>query len=163
MIDTPAIRRLVQAVPRPAGEQIPNGVTDDQLAGFEQRTGIAIPTDLRDWLRVSNGPCIGPGGFYGINTARDYLGIEFILGLRPEWRVKKWIPIAGDGCGNDYVMPTQQEYGAGYPVVFFDSMASTDVPSYIAASGVGHFLLFLLERELGAARMALRRTIRSRG
>ncbi len=150
MIDIPRIRNLVHAAPGPPGEPVPDGVSDDQIAGFELRTGAPMPPELKDWLLISNGPCIGPGGLFGIKPARDDLDIELHFELYPNWLARKWIAIAGDGCGNYYVVATQQEYGPGYPVFFIDCHEDTDVPSYIAASGVGHFLIFLLEREIGA-------------
>jgi hypothetical protein len=61
---------------------------------------------------------------------------------------KKWIPVASDGCGNYYAVPTNGEFGPGFPVVFIDSIASTDSPAYIVASGVLKFVRFYLEDEL---------------
>jgi hypothetical protein len=121
--------------------------SDTDCDGFTTRTGLALPDDLRDWLKLANGPCVGPGGLYGIRPPRPYLDIESVLARESGWKERGWIPIAGDGCGNFYVVPTQGEFGNGYPVFFVD-MSFPDEPCYIVASDIGHFLLFLLEDEL---------------
>src|SRR5581483_128991 len=77
--------------------------------------------------------------------------METYLGMFPSWKVRKWVPVAGDGCGNYYVIPTQGEYGSGYPVLFIDTSSTSDAPSFVVSSDIGHFLVALLEKELGAA------------
>lgn len=149
MIDIPQIRGLLDEVPQPPEELLPEGVSDQECNDFEKRTGIALPHDVRDWLKIANGPCVGPGGLFGIRPARTHLDIESCFTMFPLWKTKKWIPIAGDGCGNYYLVPTQHEYGGGYPVLFVDTGSSSETPSYIVASDIGHFLVFLLEKELG--------------
>ena len=61
---------LLQQVRGPPGEAIPGPVGEDQISRFEDRTGLILPPGLRSWLLVSNGPCVGPGGLKGIDTAR---------------------------------------------------------------------------------------------
>jgi hypothetical protein len=148
-MNTNTIQELLAKVPAPLGESLPEGVTDSSIDSFIHRAGLRVPADLREWLQLTNGPCVGPGGLFGIRTARDYLDMEFHLQLHPSWKHKKWIPIAGDGCGNYYIMPTNQEYGPGFPVLFIDTIKSGELPAYIVASDVEHFLVFLLQRELG--------------
>ena len=100
---------------------------------------------------MSNGPCVGPGGLYGIKTIRKHLDIEVYLEMFPGWQTKKWIPIAGDGCGNHYILATQDDYGAGFPVLFIDCSMDDESPAFIVASDIGHFLAFLLGKELGVS------------
>jgi cell wall assembly regulator SMI1 len=152
MIDINRIRRLLAQAPQPPEERLPGGISDTECDAFEQRTGIRLPEEVRQWLKISNGPCVGPGGLYGIRPQRSHLDIEAILDLYPSWKTRQWIPIAGDGCGNYYVIPTQEEYGSGYPVLFVDTNSTSDVPAYIVASDIGHFLVSLLEKELGEKR-----------
>lgn len=147
MIDAIQIWDLLSKVPMPP-EELPEGINDHECDVFEKRTGIRLPADLRDWLKLCNGPCAGPGGFFGIRPWRSDLDIEAILELYPEWEAKKWIPVAGDGCGNYYVMPTEQEFGPGFPVFFIEAEESRELPQYIAASDLGHFLIAILQREL---------------
>lgn len=149
MVDFEKIRVLLQRVPKPPGELLPEPATDEKLDSFEKRSGIKLPIDLRKWFKVTNGPCVGPGGLYGIENSQSHLDIEYYLALFPSWKSRKWIPVAGDGCGNYYIVPTQEEYGAGYPVVFVDTSVASENPAYIVASDIGHFLELLLEAELG--------------
>jgi cell wall assembly regulator SMI1 len=150
MIGVLKIRKLLARCPDPPEDTLPEGCSDADLTGFEERTKISIPADLRTWLKVSNGPCVGPGGLFGIRPNRAYLCIESRLDIFPSWKTKKWIPVAGDGCGNYYLIPTLNDYGKGFPVVFVDTIASPDSPAYIVSSDIGHFLVSLLEQELGA-------------
>ena len=143
------IRSLLMAVPRPPEDAIPNGVSESDLREFTDRTDIPLPGSIRDWLKMSNGPCVGPGGIFGIRPARKGLDIERFIDIFPTWKTKKWIPVAGDGCGNYYVVPTQQEFGTACPVLFIDTSESSELPAYVVASDIEHFLVFLLEREMG--------------
>ena len=149
MIDAYAIQTMLAKVPKNPDDPLPSGLQDEDLDGFAQRTGIVPPPDLRAWLKICNGPCVGPGGLFGIRKASLHLNIESYLDLFPFWKRAKWIPIAGDGCGNYYVVPTQGEFGRGVPVLFIDTHESSESPAFVVASDVGHFLAFLLEFELG--------------
>jgi hypothetical protein len=143
------IKLLLHKVPRPPEDSIPAGAAEQELDSFVHRTGITLPTSLRQWLRTSNGPCVGPGGLFGIRPERSGQDIERIFDIFPTWKARKWIPIAGDGCGNHYVLPTEDDFGVGFPVVFVDNFVSSDSPAYIVASDLEHFLVELLEKELG--------------
>lgn len=142
------IAELLFQVPRAPEETIPPGVTADEVAQFEERTGIKLPTVLGSWLNMTNGPCVGPGGFYGIHPFRSCLDIEELWTRHPIWKKSRWIPVAGDGCGNHYIMPTQNEFGCGYPVVFVDVGVSVNLLSYIVASNLEHFIAGILRKEL---------------
>jgi len=149
MINLQRIQELLGTVPKPPEDALPQGVEDGECAGFENRTGITLPDDIRDWLKMANGPCVGPGGLYGIRPPRTHLDIEPFFLLFPKWKARKWIPIAGDGCGNYYIVPSQHEFGPGFPVLFIDTNVSVDEPCFIVASDIGHFLVSILEKELG--------------
>ncbi|MFE9694863.1 hypothetical protein [Micromonospora sp. NPDC005806] len=66
----------------------------------------------------------------------------------PGWRQLGWLPVAGDGLGNFYMLPTQGPL-AGY-VAFVEAAVDPDEISYVAASNLWSFLRFLFEKELGA-------------
>lgn len=149
MIDVVKIQKLLVSIPMPPEDLPLQGVSDAECNGFERRTGILLPHDVRHWLKLANGPCVGPGGFYGIQPHRSHLDMELFLSLHPSWLTQKWLPIAGDGCGNHYIMPTTSEYGSGYPVLFIDTSLTTDSPAYIVASDIEHFLVSMFEKELG--------------
>ncbi|MFM7159479.1 MAG: SMI1/KNR4 family protein [Planctomycetaceae bacterium] len=149
MIDIPRLQKLLLKVPHPPEDRLPEGASDDECNAFVKRTGIRLPCDMANWLKLANGPCVGPGGLYGIQPARSHLNIEAYLEMFPSFMTNKWLPVAGDGCGNIYVIPTQQDFGDGFPVVFVDTSSSHVTPSYIVASDIAHFLVAILECELG--------------
>jgi hypothetical protein len=144
------VSRILDLVRRssPPDAVIPEGASEEECDAFEQRTGIDLPQDVRSWLMLSNGPLVGPGGLYGIRTPKSFLDIESQLHSYPQWKTEKWVPVAGDGCGNYYLVNTQGEFGEGHPVFFIDTIASKDLPSHIVASDIGHFLIGILEQEL---------------
>src|SRR5207249_2197636 len=135
-------------VPSEPGYTIPNGTTAAEIASFEARTGIKIPAELAEWLKLSNGAVVGPGGLFGVRPERSDMDIEEMYRLYPEWKTKGWIPIGGDGSGNYYLTTsdTESRY-AGHPVFFVDTHEDPDVSSFIVASNVWSFLCFLLEHE----------------
>jgi cell wall assembly regulator SMI1 len=139
--DFAGVLDLLGRAPRPPEEAPPVGATAAELATLEHTLGFPLPNDLRAWLTVCRGSLAGPGGLYGVDTAPT--SIASVLDLYPDWRDRRWIPVAGDGCGNHDVL----EAGA---VFFVDTMASVDAFDYVVASGLIPFLTFLLERELGA-------------
>ena len=79
MIDRRKIRELLVKAPQPPEDTLPNGLSTADCDAFEQRTGIRMPDDLRQWLVIANGPCIGPGGLYGICPRRPHLDMEGLL------------------------------------------------------------------------------------
>lgn len=142
------ITELLHQVPKAPEDLIPTGVSSETMEQFELRTGVLLPGMMRDWLSLTNGPCIGPGGFYGIQPLRSDLDMECYWELFPVWKQKKWLLVAGDGCGNYYIMPTQKEFGAGFPVLFIETMEDSDSPIYVVASDLEHFVVGILQEEL---------------
>ena len=100
------------------------------------------------WLRICNGPCIGPGGIYGVSPAPKWLTIEAQLETEPAWKQKGWFPIAGDGNGNQYVLDSNAGSNTQHPIYFLDHEVSMLVPAYVVASNLWIFLIFLLQYEL---------------
>jgi hypothetical protein len=105
-----------------------------------------IPLDYLEWLSICNGVsgrCIET--IYGIDFINE------LLGLSPYWVSKEWFPIAGDGCGNYYVIAriniNSKMY---YPVVFLDQEQSElevcDRISYVVTSDFDIFLINFLEK-----------------
>lgn len=141
------ILTLIQQVEHPPNMSLPNGVTEDDLNEFEFKTSIFLPPPLKEWLKICNGPIIGPGGIYGIPPAVDWLRIDIHLDYNPSWRDKKWIPIAGDGLGNYYVLDSKNFIDEKYPIYFIDHEFDINKPMYVVASDLWFFLFFLLQNE----------------
>lgn len=139
---------LVDKVPRPPGYSLPPGATESAISEFESSTGLPLPIELREWLSTCNAPCIGPGGLYGIAPARNSLSIREHLASEPEWIRKGWIPVAGDGNGDYYVLDSHTGAAESHPVYFLDHEISLKEPAYIVASNLWQFLRFLLQAEL---------------
>jgi cell wall assembly regulator SMI1 len=129
-----------------------SGATDEQLDGLRQALGFEPPADLVDWLRVCNGVIAGPGGIYGAAPPEDFLDIAGVLQLFPRWRDNRWIPVAGDGTGNHYVLDASRQHLDRDALFFVDVMEDPDELSYVVASSLDRFLRFLLRAELGDRR-----------
>jgi cell wall assembly regulator SMI1 len=147
--DMANVEDLLRRAPKPPERQSWKGATRPQLDSLEMRLGFGLPDELRAWLTLCNGVIAGPGGIYGTATDVDFLDIEHVLGLQPAWRARRWLPLAGDGMGNHYVLDVAclhlREGG-----VFFVDASSADEFAYIVASRPLRFFAFLLECELGA-------------
>lgn len=137
------VLQLLEQVPRPPDDRGYSGASEEQLRSLSEFLGMPLPADLREWLRVCNGVVAGPGGVYGT------VDITTVLGIHPEWRDAGWIPVAGDGTGNHYVVDTRRRHLDTDAVFFIDVMEDPTALSYIAASTLRLFLTALLRKELG--------------
>ncbi len=149
-VERSRIRELLAKAVLPRGKPAPTGISADELKAFSKRTGIQVPRPLAEWLEIANGACVSAGGLFGIYTKRKHVltGIEEIYDLHPEWKQRGWIPLASDGCGNYYIMPTAQEFGRGWPVFLFDMAEAPEGSRYIVASNIWKFLLWYLEMSI---------------
>jgi cell wall assembly regulator SMI1 len=150
--DYAAVLELLTRVPRPPEAPPPAGATEEQLDALDSALGYPTPDAVRGWLRACNGIIAGPGGLYGTQTALDFLDIESVLARYPQWQSAGWLPVAGDGTGNQYVVDTRREHLGTDAVFFVDVSADPDRLGYVVASGLRRFLLFLLEKEVGERR-----------
>lgn len=138
---------LLRRTPLPPDEGPVQGATEDQLAAVRARYPMVLPGEYLDWLRVCNGTMAGPGGIYGVDTARDWIDAIAVLNLHPEWSELGWVPVAGDGNGNTYVLDASRSHIDRDAVFFVDAMGD-EGPAYIAASSLSAFLRSLLQKEL---------------
>lgn len=140
---------LLLKLPLRGAKRLPDGATSKQLDSAEDSLGYELPTEYRDWLSISNGPPVVPGGMVGIGKkvrANDILGL---FAIYPEWRDKRYLPITGDGLGNDFILAIGDEFGGWRPVLFVETQAGLTSPSYIVASDLWHFLKAFFLSELG--------------
>lgn len=143
------VAALVASAPLPPGEPPIRSLDDVALASFADRVGTRIPPVLADWLRIANGAPVGPGGLFGIGTARRSLDIETYLKEYPEWLARDWFPVAGDGSGNYYVLSSIADAAVPHPVLYIDTHEDPAEIAYVVASDLWYFLRFLLRAELG--------------
>lgn len=140
------IKALCNAVSWPPDSSHPEGASDEQIESAEARNGTRFPSKFRDFLGYLNGPRIGPGGILGVSREGPELDVCQLLDSYPAWKSLGWIPVAGDGCGNYYVLATRGS--AEPPVGFVDTTASPNEIAYVVASDFWHFLDFLLRKDL---------------
>ncbi len=117
----------------------------EELQSFCARNGVSVPSVFLDWLKVVNGANIGPGGVMGIQDEDPYCSIELLLHSFPVWCAKNWLPVAGDGCGNYYVLVPEIER---YHVYFIDTIRGSNKLDFACASNLWAFLWFILKKEL---------------
>ncbi|GIH08288.1 hypothetical protein Rhe02_63550 [Rhizocola hellebori] len=141
--------RLAHEAVRPPGTSFPGGADEAEIADLQQAAGLTLPADLVDWLRVCKGDLIGPGGLYGVQDSPTVTGIASVLGWFPNWRERGWLPVAGDGNGDHYVLITSGELSG---CVGFVDQADFEAIGYVVATNLWTFLWFLLGREAGDRR-----------
>lgn len=146
------IETLLRELALPPGKRLPSGADESVIREMEISFGRKVPDELRALLTISNGPCVGAGGIFGFATADQHLDIKFYWSIFPAWRERGWIPVAGDGCGNYYVLVTGREFGAIRPVIFVEASVDADSGAYIAASGLRSFCKFYLKAGTGEKR-----------
>ena len=118
--------------PRTARER---GASPEELVALGDRLGTPVPTELVDWLRICRGEAIGEGGVFGVRPDWPSLDIAGVASLFPMWRPLGWIPVAGDGCGNYYVLQPDGSVG------FVDIMVD---PVMVDATRAGSLAQFLI-------------------
>ncbi|MDQ1444266.1 MAG: hypothetical protein QOI20_730 [Acidimicrobiaceae bacterium] len=134
------------------GAPLPTGASADDVRGFEARTGLTLPGEVVSWLQRVNGALVPPGNVFGLRDAEDFLSIEHYLRIFPDWAGLGWVPIAGDGNGDYWVVFRRDAAGgAGGERVwvgFVDAQEGFDAIDQIVAGSVLSFLRFLFEGEL---------------
>lgn len=105
------IVELVQGAVRDPREAEVLGADVEDLDELERRLGHPLPPPLRQWLCICRGAAIGPGGFFGNHPDQPHLDIPSVRSLFPEWRARGWLPVAGDGFGNYYVLLRSGQVG----------------------------------------------------
>ena len=131
--------------------QIEPPFSQDFIDAVCSEFNLTLPLSIVEWLTYCNGMDMAFGYLNGIDEVTNFCNREHIS----HWKERGWIPIAGDGCGNYYLVvkyETQDE--SLYPVVFVDHEDSAigengenqlcNRISYIVASDLPHFLEVVL-------------------
>lgn len=98
------LRGLAAGSVRAPGEDPPRGARRDELDCLQARLGVSLSPALRAWLSVCWRARIGPGGVFGASPDAPDVDMARRRDLYPEWAELGWLPVAGDGCGNYYVL-----------------------------------------------------------
>jgi cell wall assembly regulator SMI1 len=148
------VTRLAHQATRAPSTSFPGGADDAEIADLQQAVRVPLPADLMEWLRVCKGDLIGPGGLYGVRHNPNVTDIASALDRFPNWRERGWLPIAGDGNGDHYVLITDGELTG---CVGFIDQADNDAIRYIVATNLWTFLWFLLRNDNGDHRWPFHR------
>jgi hypothetical protein len=140
------VARLARVADRPPGTRFPGGADDAEIDDLRRAIAMPLPSELLDWLRVCKGDLIGPGGLYGVRRSGTVADIASVLEPFHGWRDRGWLPVAGDGNGDYYVLIATGELAG---CVAFVDQSNFDALEYVVASNLWTFLRFLL---LGDAR-----------
>jgi cell wall assembly regulator SMI1 len=142
------LRGLVAGAIRAPEEEAPRGASPAEIDSLQASLGCGIPPVLRAWLSVCRGVGIGPGGVFGPRPDEPYLDMAHRRDLFPEWAEQGWLPVAGDGCGNCYVLMPDGTVG------FVDTMKDPGRIDRQAAADLLSFMTGLLadDQDLGRAR-----------
>jgi hypothetical protein len=81
------------------------------------------------------GAGIGPGGVFGQRPGTPFTDMAWRRDLFPEWAELGWLPVAGDGCGNCYVLTGDGTIG------FVDTMKD---PAQIDRQVAGDLISFMI-------------------
>ena len=145
-VDRDEALKLLPFMKTPPDEGIPEGASASAIQMAENRLGLKYPSDFREWLMVTNGPPIGRGGMLGIHPVGCSEDIENVLKFYSAWVSNNWIPVAGNGCGDYYVLVHESEKMNS--VAFIDCAFDSDRIAYVIASNLWTFLRYYFESEL---------------
>jgi len=128
------LRGLVAGAIRAPEDELPRGAVPTELDSLQARLDCYLPPVLRAWLSVYRGAGIGPGGVFGPRPDAPLLDMAWRRDLFPGWAESGWLPVAGDGCGNCYVLTADGTIG------FVDTMKD---PGRIDRQVAGDLLSFM--------------------
>jgi hypothetical protein len=133
------------------GIAIPQGGGEDEFKDIATYMLVEDIAELAVWVSISTGPIPISQPLMGFSVDQnqnDSNHYKNVLSTYPEWRRRKWVPIAGDGCGNYYLYPLMNDFNNRRPIFLVDVSKSTITPYCAVASHLFHFLVRLLESEL---------------
>ena len=142
------VRAMLPLLPLAPEDKLPAGATAEQIQHLQKDFGVSLPSQVVEWLSFCNGPCVAQGGVFGVRPDRKFLDIITHVEDNPYWRQSLWLPIAGDGCGNYYVLSLDSSSPEVCPVFFIDHEVDHDELSHQVAPDLWHFLHWLFKDDL---------------
>lgn len=139
---------MLRLVPHAPGDTPSPGATEEQVAAVQARYPMALPPAYLEWLRLCNGSMSGPGGIYGVGVGKEWIDALVVLDRHPGWAELGWVPVAGDGNGNTYVLDASRSHIDRDAVFFVDAMSDGGL-TYLAGSSLMVFFRGLLRKEAG--------------
>jgi hypothetical protein len=119
--------------------------SQDLIEAFSRFVRLPVPSDVSTWLRHAKGYCLKSGKVL-LSLQPQHLAASLLHSIMYDqtWIAQSWLPVGDDGCGDDYVVPSDGD-GAGHHPVWFIDQSDHDRPAYVVASEIGLFLEFILE------------------
>jgi cell wall assembly regulator SMI1 len=144
------VRSLLERLPRQNPERPIRGATAAQIDQLEQDLGRSVPASLRAWYAICGGIHCAPGGLLGPAAQDSDVDIREVMSWPTHvgWAAAGWLPVAGDGNGDYYVLDTTRAHLPNDDAVFFVDQSEPDDLAYIVGSSLPRFLVFLMEHEL---------------
>lgn len=137
--------RMLKELPSPKPFE---GISRQVILSYSASISIPFPESLVDWLELVNGAHVDSQALVGIKSTCA-MDIDALFQLFPCWKSSGFIPVATDGCGNYYVIITNNSYGVCFPVAFIDHEKSILKPDYLVASDFRIFVCAFIRKELG--------------
>jgi hypothetical protein len=109
--------------------------------------GFGVPESFLSWLWFANGCCVGHGGAYGVRARAPIRDLLKELDFYAEWRSRRWLPVAWDGFGNNFVLDCSRDSQESGVVWFFELASSETEPAFVAARSFDDFLYHFLSAE----------------
>ncbi len=122
----------------------PDGVSSDAVQKFSRRIGIPIPSDVQEWLSITN----AAPGYFGVCPRDDSDSMEWIIELNPDWKRLSWLPVARNEFGDYYIRKCDSEETA----ICMVEGTNSSILQYAAASDILHFARFDLEERVALNR-----------
>jgi hypothetical protein len=145
---------VLSRCPLPSRTEKPRRVVPEGILALEGRLAGMLPPELMEWLpRAGSAAPDDAGSVESFNTFEmmmDFFRTSLLERISPpaivegvrkwmeDWLERRWLPIAGDGCG-DYILLVEHSPGRRI-VVFWDQSNGYDEYDYVYASNLWHFL-----------------------
>jgi SMI1 / KNR4 family (SUKH-1) len=101
---------------------------------------IKVPQEYREWIEFMDNIVAGAGYLHSLKKNPPMKHSLFdIYDDYPQWAKNKWIPVADDGLGNDFVMLVEHAAGVN-PIVLFYNSIDLEIPSCVVNSNLFVFL-----------------------
>jgi cell wall assembly regulator SMI1 len=131
-----ALRQAVQDFDR-EGVRLGDAGSEGAVRWLSQKLGFSLPTTYLRLLAAHDGAVLADPVYFGLLDS-----VKTLLLYRRQWAdPPRFWPLSGDGCGNYYCLDVTRSDGADAPVLFFETIESSDEPTAQVAPSIYTFVL----------------------
>lgn len=123
------------------------GASPPALERAMRRWDLPLDGVLREWFEFCNGVSIGPEALYGLEQSEPDLDVDVRRSLGVGWAEAGWVPVAGDGFGNSYVVDMAGKTVQSHQAVIFVEAVDPLEPVYAIASNMWTFVEKYVRRD----------------